>query len=137
MWLRIMIFWIQSKLVVSVSEMDGRRVADYFVVAGLPENPQPLEEFSNEAAIKPTYKQDPVTDITVINKSLGEKVPRGYMCLDKTPSEYPADLNHGSIRGSEMYICYRRSRDKPPLTDVGYVPYREFLLSTCLYKQAL
>ncbi|XP_053405869.1 C-myc promoter-binding protein-like isoform X2 [Mercenaria mercenaria] len=112
--------------------MDGRRVADYFVVAGLPENPQPLEEFSNEAAIKPTYKQDPITDVTVINKSLGERVPRGYQCLDKTPNEYPADLNHGSIRGSEMYICYRRSRDKPPLTDVGVLyESKERLMAGC------
>ena len=100
--------------------MDERRVADYFVVAGLPDVPLPLEEFSNEAAIKTTYKQDPITDIAVINKSIGEKVPRGYNCLDRTPSGYTADLNHGSIRCSEMYICYRRSRDKPPLTDIGY-----------------
>ncbi|XP_060579637.1 C-myc promoter-binding protein-like [Ruditapes philippinarum] len=112
--------------------MDGRRVADYFVVAGLPDNPLPLEEFSNEAAIKSTYKQDPITDISVINKSLGERIPRGYQCLDKTPNEYPADLNHGSIRGSEMYICYRRSRDKPPLTDVGVLyEGKERLMSGC------
>ncbi|KAL4227448.1 DENN domain-containing protein 4B [Mactra antiquata] len=112
--------------------MDDRRVADYFVVAGLPENPQPLEEFSNEAAIKPTYKQDPITDITVINKSCGEKIPRGYVCLDKTPCEHPADLNHGSLRGNEMYICYRRSRDKPPLTDVGVLyEGKERLMSGC------
>lgn len=103
----------------SAFDMDERRVVDYFVVAGLPENPLPLEEFSNEAAIKSTYKQDPVTEITIINKTLGEKVPRGYQCLEKTPLDYPADLNHGSIRAHEMYICYRRSRDKPPLTDVG------------------
>ena len=103
----------------SVTVMDDKRVADYFVVAGLPQNPLPLEEFSNEAAIKSTYKQDPVTDITIINKTLGEKVPRGYQCLEKTPQEYAADLNHGSIRTHEMFICYRRSRDKPALTDVG------------------
>lgn len=101
------------------TEMDDRRVADYFVVAGLPENPTLLDEFSNEAAIKSTYKQDPITDITVINKTLNEKVPRGYQCLEKTPQDYPADLNHGSIRTPEMFICYRRSRDRPPLTDVG------------------
>ena len=100
--------------------MDDRRVADYFVVAGLPKHPLPLEEFSNEAAIKATYKQDPISDITIINKSAGEKVPRGYECLDKTPNDFSADLNHGSIRCPEMYICYRRSRDKPPLTDVGW-----------------
>ena len=99
--------------------MDDRRVADYFVVAGLSDVSLPLEEFSNEAAIKQTYKQDPITDITVINKSIGEKVPRGYICLDRTPGDYVANLNHGSLRTDEMYICYRRSRDKPPLTDVG------------------
>jgi hypothetical protein len=54
-------------------------VADYFVVVGLPDNPQPLEEISNEAAIKSSYKQDPITDICVINKSLGEKVPKNFM----------------------------------------------------------
>ena len=99
--------------------MDDRRVADYFVVAGLPDNPDPLDEFSNEAAIKPTYKQDPITDISVINKSIGEKVPRGYVCLERTPTDYQADLNHGTFRCAEMFICFRRSRDKPPLTDVG------------------
>lgn len=99
--------------------MDDRRVADYFVVAGLPDNPLPLEEFSNEAAIKPTYKQDPITDIAVIDKTLGEKVPKGYTCIERTQSNYLADLNHGSIRCHEMFLCYKRGRDKPPLTDVG------------------
>ena len=99
--------------------MEERRVADYFVVAGLPQNPLPLEEYTNEAVIKPTYKQDPITDITVINKTIGEKVPKGYVCLDRTVGNLSADLNHGSLRCPEMYICYRRSRDKSALTDVG------------------
>jgi hypothetical protein len=55
--------------------MDELRVADYFVVAGLQgPNAEPLEEVSNEAAIKPSFKQDPITDIVVINRSAGEKV---------------------------------------------------------------
>ncbi|XP_076102516.1 C-myc promoter-binding protein-like isoform X2 [Mytilus galloprovincialis] len=99
--------------------MDERRVADYFVVVGLPDNPLPLEEISNEAAIKSSYKQDPITDICIINKSLGEKLPKNYTCIAKTSSGFPADLNHGSIRCHELYICYRRSREKPPLIDVG------------------
>ncbi|XP_022330463.2 C-myc promoter-binding protein-like isoform X4 [Crassostrea virginica] len=112
--------------------MDDRRVADYFVVAGLPENPLPLEEFSNEAAIKPTYKQDPITDIAVIDKTLGEKVPKGYTCIERTQSNYLADLNHGSIRCHEMFLCYRRGRDKPPLTDVGVLyEGKERLMSEC------
>ncbi|CAI9731011.1 Hypothetical predicted protein [Octopus vulgaris] len=99
--------------------MDERRVADYFVVAGLPETPSPLEESTNESIIKQTHKQDPITDICVINKSLAEKEPKGYVCLERTQTGFLADLNHGSIRCSEMYICYRRGREKPPLTDIG------------------
>lgn len=99
--------------------MEDRRVADYFVVAGLPDNPLPLEEFSNEAIIKPTHKLDPITDITVINKSLGEKIPKGFTCIERTPTGLPADLNHGSIRCNELYLCYRRGRDKAPLSDIG------------------
>ncbi|XP_071110635.1 C-myc promoter-binding protein-like [Haliotis cracherodii] len=99
--------------------MDEKRVVDYFVVAGLPSNPLPLEEFTNEAAIKPSFKQDPITEIAVINRSLGEKIPKGFSCIERTPSGFPADLNHGSIRCPEMFLCYRRSREKPPLTDLG------------------
>lgn len=112
--------------------MDERRVADYFVVAGLPDSPLPLEEFSNEAIIKPTCKQDPITDICVINKSLGEKEPKGYVCLERTQSGLPADLNYGSIRCPEMFICYRRSREKPPLTDIGVLyEGKEKLMAGC------
>lgn len=99
--------------------MDERRVVDYFVVAGLPENPMPLEEFSNEAVLKPTHKQDPISDIAVINKTLGEKVPNHYTCVERTTTGHPADLNSGSLRSPELYLCYRRSRDKPALTDIG------------------
>ncbi|CAG2066251.1 unnamed protein product, partial [Timema podura] len=32
---------------------------------------------------------------------------------------YCADLNHGSLRSPDIYLCYRRGRDKPPLVDIG------------------
>ncbi|RUS86371.1 hypothetical protein EGW08_005889 [Elysia chlorotica] len=100
--------------------MEDRRVADYFVVAGLDPNQQlPLEEFSNEAITKPSSRLDPITDITVINRSQAEKIPKGYECLEVTPTGYPANLNHGSIRCPDMFICYKRGRDKPPLKDLG------------------
>lgn len=95
-------------------------MADYFVVAGLDPNQQlPLEEFSNEAITKPSFRLDPITDITVINRSQAEKIPNGYECLEVTPTGYPANLNHGSIRCPDMFICYKRGRDKPPLKDLG------------------
>ncbi len=93
---------------------------DYFVVAGLPpDNPEEIEEFSDEATLKPDHKQDPIVDVTVIIRSLGESCPPKYKVLEFTPSGFPADLNHGSIRAPEVYLCYRRGRDKPPLTDIG------------------
>ena len=45
-----------------------RRVADYFVVAGLPKEKdslQLLDEYSLEVNLKPSAYQDPITDITV------------------------------------------------------------------------
>ena len=48
------------------TEDGNRRVADYFVVAGLPrENPQLLDEYSLEVNLKPSAYQDPITDIAV------------------------------------------------------------------------
>ncbi|NXG57469.1 MYCPP protein, partial [Hemiprocne comata] len=102
-------------------EDKGARVADYFVVAGLTDISKPLEEeiHFNDACHKIAKPKEPITDVTVINKSLGEEVPQGYRCIDVTPSGLSADLNNGSLVGPQIYLCYRRGRDKPPLTDLG------------------
>nr|DBA31909.1 TPA: hypothetical protein GDO54_007666 [Pyxicephalus adspersus] len=102
-------------------EDKGPRVADYFVVAGLTDSSKPLEEeiHFNDACHKIAKPKEPITDVTVIIKSLGEEVPQGYVCMDTTPTGLSADLNNGSIRGPQIYLCYRRGRDKPPLTDLG------------------
>ena len=48
---------------------ETRRVADYFVIAGLPdakkEKLQPMDEYSLEVNLKPSAYQDPITDVTV------------------------------------------------------------------------
>ena len=59
-------------------------MADYFVVIGLAEDMQPLEEVSSESAIKPSFRQEPIIDIAVINRSAGEKV----LCLLLVVSVY-------------------------------------------------
>ncbi|KAH0620096.1 hypothetical protein JD844_014692 [Phrynosoma platyrhinos] len=99
----------------------GARVADYFVVAGLTDISKPLEEeiHFNDACHKLAKPKEPITDVAVIIKSLGEEVPHGYKCIDVTPSGLSADLNNGSLVGPQIYLCYRRGRDKPPLTDLG------------------
>ncbi|XP_064577865.1 C-myc promoter-binding protein isoform X2 [Zonotrichia leucophrys gambelii] len=102
-------------------EDKGARVADYFVVAGLTDISKPLEEeiHFNDACHKMAKPKEPITDVTVLNKSLGEEVPQGYTCIEVTPSGLSADLNNGSLVGPQIYLCYRRGRDKPPLTDLG------------------
>ncbi|XP_042860658.1 DENN domain-containing protein Crag-like isoform X3 [Penaeus japonicus] len=100
--------------------MEERRVAEYFVVAGLPANPTPLREFSCDGAtLKSTHSLPPITDIAVINRSLGEVVPDGFTCIETTPNGFVANVNHGALRASEIFLCYRRGRDKQPLVDVG------------------
>ncbi|XP_076042412.1 DENN domain-containing protein Crag isoform X3 [Oratosquilla oratoria] len=100
--------------------MEERRVADYFVVAGLPDNPETLGEFTCDGAVlKASHNQPPITDIAVINRSLGEVVPDGYECIEITPSGQAANLNHGALRAYEVFLCFQRGRDKAPLVDIG------------------
>ncbi|XP_012273297.1 DENN domain-containing protein 4C isoform X2 [Orussus abietinus] len=112
--------------------MDERRVADYFVIAGLPgqddddsqenENSNELEDWCQEGThLKDMNMQAPITDLAVIFPALGEQCPEGYTVLEYTVSGLPADLNHGSLRTNECYLCYRRGRDKPPLVDIGVI----------------
>ena len=96
-------------------------MADYFVMAGLPDKRKPLIDLSSDSSVKSSHKQDPIVEVTIINKGLGEVPPPGFCCLELTPSGFPADLNHGSIRAPEIYLCIRRGRDLPPLTDIGSV----------------
>ena len=104
--------------------MSDKRVADYFVLAGLPSSGrQNLDDMNREGSSSPSSSlsscQDPITDVTVIIRSAGETIPPGWYCIETTPLGFPADLNHGSIRSPSIFICYRRGRDKPPLVDIG------------------
>ncbi|XP_018393655.1 PREDICTED: DENN domain-containing protein 4C isoform X3 [Cyphomyrmex costatus] len=112
--------------------MDDRRVADYFVIAGLPgqddglsednETNDKLEAWCQEGThLKDMHMPPPITDLAVIFPALGEHCPEGYTLLEYTVSGFPADLNHGSLRTNECYLCYRRGRDKPPLVDIGVI----------------
>ncbi|KAM5292661.1 C-myc promoter-binding protein isoform 2-T2 [Ctenodactylus gundi] len=115
-------------------EDKGPRVADYFVVAGLTDASKPLEEeiHFNDACHKVAKPKEPITDVSVIIRSLGEEVPQEYICIDTTPTGLSADLNNGSLVGPQIYLCYRRGRDKPPLTDLGVLyDWKERLKQGC------
>ncbi|XP_076847133.1 C-myc promoter-binding protein isoform X2 [Brachyhypopomus gauderio] len=111
------------------------RVADYFVVAGLTDSSRPWEEdVSGEDVCQRSSAQHkaPITDVTVVIRSQGEEVPRDYTCVEITPSGLPAELNGGSLMGPQIFLCYRRGRDKPPLTDLGVLyEWREKLKPGC------
>ncbi|ERL87686.1 hypothetical protein D910_05076 [Dendroctonus ponderosae] len=101
--------------------MDERRIADYFVVAGLPEEPEPLDHttLSEGGNLKASHGQAPIIDVNVYFPSLGEEVPEGWVAITKTPTGLSADLNHGSLRTTECFLCVKRGREKPPLVDLG------------------
>uniref|UniRef100_A0AAZ3QCQ4 Uncharacterized protein n=1 Tax=Oncorhynchus tshawytscha TaxID=74940 RepID=A0AAZ3QCQ4_ONCTS len=121
-------------------EETGPRIADYFVVAGLTDSSKPLEEelqLDDVPGRSPRSAPGgrplaPITDIAVVICSLGEAVPQGYTCLESTPSGLSAELNGASLRGPQIYLCYKRGRDKPPLTDLGVLyEWKEKLKPGC------
>uniref|UniRef100_A0A1A8M8M7 DENN/MADD domain containing 4A n=1 Tax=Nothobranchius pienaari TaxID=704102 RepID=A0A1A8M8M7_9TELE len=115
-------------------EDKGPRVADYFVVAGLTDSPKPLEEdlHFDDAGTKSVKSKAPITDVAIVIRSLGEEVPPGFTCVESTPSGLSAELNGTSLRGPQIFLCYKRGRDKPPLTDLGVLyEWKEKLKPGC------
>ncbi|XP_053321873.1 DENN domain-containing protein 4C [Spea bombifrons] len=100
-------------------EDQGHRVADYFVVAGLTDTSKLLDHDTGRMETKTAGPKAPITDIAVINKTAGETVPEGYTCIEVTQSGLQANLNHGSLKSPELYLCYKRERGKVPLIDIG------------------
>ncbi|XP_075066760.1 DENN domain-containing protein 4C [Mixophyes fleayi] len=118
-------------------EDKGPRVADYFVVAGLTDTSKLLDHDMGRVETKAIGPKAPITDIVIINQTAGETVPEGYTCIELTPSGLQANLNHGSLKSPELYICYKRERGKAPLTDIGVLyEGKERLLSGCETIQA-
>ncbi|KAM9717888.1 DENN domain-containing protein 4C [Menidia menidia] len=116
-------------------EDKGHRVTDYFVVAGLTDKSTPLEQDLSET--KSSGPKAPITDLAVINRSAGETVPEGFTCIDSTYSGQPANLNHGSLKSPELFLCYKRGRGKPPLIDIGVLyEGKERLIHGCEVIQA-
>uniref|UniRef100_A0AAY3ZZ91 DENN/MADD domain containing 4C n=1 Tax=Denticeps clupeoides TaxID=299321 RepID=A0AAY3ZZ91_9TELE len=116
-------------------EDKGHRVTDYFVVAGLTDKSTPLEQDLSEA--KSSGPKAPITDLAVINKSAGETVPEGFTCIETTYTGQPANLNHGSLKSPELFLCYRRGRGKAPLIDVGVLyEGKDRLIQGCEVIQA-
>ncbi|XP_004838389.1 DENN domain-containing protein 4C [Heterocephalus glaber] len=118
-------------------EDKGPRVTDYFVVAGLTDTSTLLDQEINRLDTKSAGPKAPITDIAIIITSAGEKVPEGYTCVEATPTALQANLNYGSLKSPELFLCYKRGRDKPPLIDIGVLyEGKERLIPGCEVIQA-
>ncbi|XP_049902264.1 DENN domain-containing protein 4B-like isoform X3 [Epinephelus moara] len=106
------------------------QLVDYFVVAGL--DPagdwKPLDEDGKTCSSSSSTSSsstssgravESVTDLAVIARGLGEEVPEGFTCIERTLGGHSAELSAGLINNPHLYLCYRRGRDKPPILDLG------------------
>lgn len=102
------------------------RLVDYFVIAGLGGGGAPIPEETcvpePSGTLRPPRPADPITDVAVIARALGEEVPQGYTCIQASAGGHPLELSAGLLGGTQPVICYRRGRDKPPLVELGCVP---------------
>lgn len=115
-------------------KMEDRKICDYFVIAGLPSASKRREQSDQQQQ----QSQAPITDITIIIESLDEQVPDGWEVILYTPSKFSANLNHGSLNSSTIYLCYRRGTDKPPLTDIGvfYESKDDLMKDSCIVEKS-
>lgn len=110
----------------AMAEERPPRLVDYFVVAGLAGDgaPMPEETWVPEPTgpRRPPRPAEPITDVAIIARALGEEVPQGYTCIQTSAGGHPLELSAGLLGGTQPVICYRRGRDKPPLVELGCVP---------------
>ena len=115
--------------------MDDKRIVDHFALIGvrstgpiehdelLPTASSPTTDTSLQLSSKnydltPSHQQ-PIADLAIIDRTHGEDPPAGYETIWTTPNNFSANLNHSGFRNHEMYLCIRRGRDKPSITDIG------------------
>jgi hypothetical protein len=115
--------------------MDDKRLVDYFALIGVgstgpierdgllptatsPTTDAPLQLSSKNYDLTPPHQQ-PIVDLAIIDRTHGEDPPAGYETIWTTPTNFSANLNHTALRNHEMYLCVKRGRDKPPITDIG------------------
>ncbi|XP_032700854.1 DENN domain-containing protein 4B isoform X4 [Lontra canadensis] len=107
----------------AMAEERPPRLVDYFVVAGLAGNGAPIPEETcvpeSSGPLRAPRPADPITDVAVIARALGEEVPQGYTCIQASAGGHPLELSAGLLGGTQPVICYRRGRDKPPLVELG------------------
>ncbi|XP_036870473.2 DENN domain-containing protein 4B isoform X6 [Manis javanica] len=107
----------------AMAEERPPRLVDYFVIAGLAGNGAPIPEETwvpePSGPLRTPRPAEPITDVAIIARALGEEVPQGYTCIQASVGGHPLELSAGLLGGTQPVICYRRGRDKPPLVELG------------------
>lgn len=104
---------------------NDKKIVDYFACIGLNDKclklyPEIEFDYLSQKQQEQQNNYDPIVDLIIIDKTLKEQEPKYYECINVTPNGYSANLNGGSTRNHELYLCFRRGRDKPPISDIGY-----------------
>uniref|UniRef100_A0AC35U016 Protein kinase domain-containing protein n=1 Tax=Rhabditophanes sp. KR3021 TaxID=114890 RepID=A0AC35U016_9BILA len=97
--------------------MDPNKLFDYFCIIGQNSYTNLTELTSNSTP------SDPIVEIEVIFPKLDESIPPGFTILASTPNGSTANLNYGTIPFGSCFICYKRDKDLPPITDIGIVDW--------------
>ncbi|XP_051575093.1 DENN domain-containing protein 4B-like isoform X1 [Myxocyprinus asiaticus] len=92
------------------------QLVDYFVVAGLAGDSSVLDDDGQQRGGRALQ---PIIDLAVIARGLGEDVPEGFTCIEKTQGGHPAELSAGLLNNTHMLLCYKRGHDKPPIIELG------------------
>ena len=72
--------------------------------------------------------QLPITNLCIINASQEERIPKGWKCISKTPSEELGNLCTGTNLYDCLYLCVKREPDELPICNIGvWYPEKERL----------
>ncbi|KAK4467780.1 hypothetical protein MN116_008707, partial [Schistosoma mekongi] len=111
------------------------RLAEYFVICGLPENPNTYdvskihthaeEIIAPNASIDFTRFPEPIVDIKIVSLREKEEIPEGY-----TRMKYSVSGKHKANIllnfGEEACICYRRGRDQSYVKDIDTLGEKQY-----------
>lgn len=83
---------------------------------------EPIRQTESSSCVTPPKPPDsihPITNICIINATKGEKIPRGWKCILKTPSGELANLCTGANLSDALYLCVKRDPDATPICNIG------------------
>uniref|UniRef100_A0A0V0J3B2 C-myc promoter-binding protein n=1 Tax=Schistocephalus solidus TaxID=70667 RepID=A0A0V0J3B2_SCHSO len=114
---------------ISLGSDVNQQVAEYFVVCGLPCEPTAYDlsevlvngeeiVLSESGRLDFTEYSPPIVDIQLISALDQDNPPFGYEIVRHSYNRAGNALIR-ALNSDDLYICYRRGYDKPPIADIG------------------